>query len=304
MRTQGARTRKTVANGRRSRTGAARSAWRMAGMMEHTMDLGLRDKVVVVTGGSKGIGLACARGFLEEGARVAIVSRSADHLRDACQALQPSLPDGQAAGRLVSVAGQMSDPADVEAMIARVEATLGPIDVLVNSAGAARRTPPAELDPAAWRAAMEAKYFSYVFPADAIVKRMAARGAGVIVNVIGAGGKVASPSHLPGGAANAALMLVTAGLAHAWAGRGVRVNAVNPGLTLTGRLQEGLRADARMQGISPEAALDRARERLPLGRMAEPEEIAHAVLFLASAKASYVTGAILSMDGAVNPIVV
>jgi NAD(P)-dependent dehydrogenase (short-subunit alcohol dehydrogenase family) len=75
------------------------------------------------------------------------------------------------------------------------------------------------------------------------------------------------------------------------------VNAVNPGLTLTGRLQEGLRADARMQGISPEGALDRARERLPLGRMAEPEEIAHAVLFLASSKASYVTGETIYVDG-------
>jgi len=267
------------------------------------MDLQLSDKVVVVTGGSKGIGLACARGFLEEGARVAIVSRSADHLRDACQALQPSLPQGQAAGRLVSVAAQMSDPADVEAMIDRVEATLGPIDVLVNSAGAARRTPPAELDPAAWRAAMEAKYFSYVFPADAVVKRMAARGAGVIVNVIGAGGKVASPSHLPGGAANAALMLASAGLAAAYAPRGVRINVINPGLTLTERLKEGMAADARLNGISVDEAMQRANERLPLRRLATPEEIADAVVYLASPRASYVTGAVLAMDGAANPVI-
>ena len=151
---------------------------------------------------------------------------------------------------------------------------------------------------------MEAKYFSYVFAIDAVVKRMAARGAGAIVNVIGAGGKVASPVHMPGGAANAALMLVTAGMASAYAGRGVRVNAVNPGLTLTERLREGMAADARMQGISPEEALARATAKLPLGRIARPEEIAHAVVFLASAKASYITGAIVSMDGAVNPIVV
>ena len=151
---------------------------------------------------------------------------------------------------------------------------------------------------------MEAKYFSYVFAIDAVVKRMGARGAGAIVNVIGAGGKVASPVHMPGGAANAALMLVTAGMASAYAGRGVRVNAVNPGLTLTERLREGMAADARMQGISPEEALARATAKLPLGRIARPEEIAHAVVFLASAKASYITGAIVSMDGAVNPIVV
>ena len=151
---------------------------------------------------------------------------------------------------------------------------------------------------------MDAKYFSYVFPLDAIIKRMAARGAGCVVNVIGAGGKVASPVHMPGGAANAALMLVTAGMASAYAGKGIRVNAVNPGLTLTERLKEGMQADARMQGISPEEALTRAKARLPLGRIATPEEIANAVLFLASDKASYVSGAILSMDGAVNPIVV
>jgi NAD(P)-dependent dehydrogenase (short-subunit alcohol dehydrogenase family) len=109
---------------------------------------------------------------------------------------------------------------------------------------------------------------------------------------------------MPGGAANAALMLVTAGMASAYAGRGIRVNAVNPGLTLTERLKEGMQADARMQGISPDEALARAKAKLPLGRIATPEEIANAVLFLASSKASYVSGAILSMDGAVNPIVV
>lgn len=270
------------------------------------MDLQLSDKVVVVTGGSKGIGLACAEGFLAEGARVAIVSRDAGNLERARAQLErvagPASPG--ASPRLLTVCAGMSDPQAVQAMVAEVESGLGPIDVLVNSAGAARRTPPDELDPAAWRAAMDAKYFSYVFAIDAVVKRMAARGAGAIVNIIGAGGKVASPVHLPGGAANAALMLVTAGMASAYGGRGVRVNAVNPGLTLTERLREGMAADARMQGIAPEEALSRATARLPLGRLAHPEEIAHAVLFLASAKASYVTGAIVSMDGAVNPIVV
>lgn len=270
------------------------------------MDLQLSDKVVVVTGGSKGIGLACAEGFLAEGARVAIVSRDAGNLARARARLEPAAAPSTpgAPPRLLTVCAEMADPQAVERMVAEVEAGLGPIDVLVTSAGAARRTPPAELDPAAWRAAMEAKYFSYVFAIDAVVKRMAARGAGAIVNVIGAGGKVASPVHMPGGAANAALMLVTAGMASAYAGRGVRVNAVNPGLTLTERLREGMAADARMQGISPEEALARATAKLPLGRIARPEEIAHAVVFLASAKASYITGAIVSMDGAVNPIVV
>jgi NAD(P)-dependent dehydrogenase (short-subunit alcohol dehydrogenase family) len=98
-------------------------------------------------------------------------------------------------------------------------------------------------------------------------------------------------------------MLVSAGMAAAYAGRGVRVNAVNPGLTLTERLKEGMAADARLQQIEQEEALRRAKAKLPLGRIAEPAEIADAVLFLASARASYITGAILAMDGAVTPMI-
>ena len=132
---------------------------------------------------------------------------------------------------------------------------------------------------------------------------MVERGRGAVVNVVGAGGKVASPIHMPGGAANAALMLVSAGMAAAYGPQGVRVNAVNPGLTLTARLQEGMAADAALQGIDTAEALERATARLPLGRIADPEEIANAVVFLASSRASYITGAILAMDGAVTPMI-
>jgi NAD(P)-dependent dehydrogenase (short-subunit alcohol dehydrogenase family) len=98
-------------------------------------------------------------------------------------------------------------------------------------------------------------------------------------------------------------MLVSAGLAAAYGPKGVRVNAVNPGLTLTERLKEGMAADAKLNRISEEEALRKANERLPLGRIAEPEEIANAVVFLASPRASYISGAILAMDGAVTPMV-
>lgn len=258
------------------------------------MDLGLTGKVVVVTGGSKGIGLACAKAFLAEGAKVGIVSRSRENVDRARAEL------GDAAG----VAANLSDQPQAAAAIAQLAAELGPIDILVNSAGAARRTPPDELSPDAYRAAMDAKYFSYINCIDPVVKAMAARGRGVIVNVIGNGGKVASPVHIPGGAANAALMLATAGLANAYAGKGVRVVAVNPGATETGRVAEGLAAEARLSGVSVEEARAHSVARIPLGRMATPDEIANAVLFLASAKASYVTGVSISMDGATVPVVV
>jgi NAD(P)-dependent dehydrogenase (short-subunit alcohol dehydrogenase family) len=264
------------------------------------MDLGLNGKVVLVTGGSKGIGLACAKAFLAEGAKVAIVSRSKVNLVAADRQLKGV---GQGA-EVVKVAADLIDPANARRMAAEVEQALGPIDVLVNSAGAAKRTPPDDLTPEAWRAAMDAKYFTYVHAIDAVIKGMASRRRGAIVNVIGAGGKVASPTHLPGGAANAALMLATAGLANAYGGRGIRVNAVNPGATLTDRLKQGMEADAKAAGITADEALERATARVALGRLAEPDEIANVVLFLASDRASYVTGAVVAMDGAAVPIVV
>lgn len=263
------------------------------------MDLHLRDQHILITGGSKGIGLACAEAFLQEGARVTLVSRDAGNLARARERLA-----AHGAHRIHTHAADLRDANAAQAALDAAEAAMGAVDVLVNSAGAAKRTPAPELTPQAWQDAMQAKYFTYIHIIDPTIKRMAARGRGVVINVVGAGGKVASPIHLPGGSANAALMLASAGLAAAYGPRGVRVNAINPGLTLTDRLREGMAADARLQNISADEALERARGKLPLGRLAEPEEIANAVLFLSSSKASYITGAILAMDGAVTPMVV
>jgi len=262
------------------------------------MDLQLSGKHVLVTGGSRGIGLACAREFLREGARVSLAGRTAAHLEAALAQLRA---EGHAAH------GQLADLGDATAALAMVdaaEAEGGPIDVLVNSAGAARRTPFDELQPQAWQDAMQAKFFTYINVMDPVIKRMGARGAGAIVNVIGMGGKVATTTHLAGGAANAALMLATAGLAAAYGPRGVRVNAVNPALTLTDRMAEGLAAEARLRKTSAEAVLRDAQARMPLGRVAAPEDIARAVVFLASGAAGYISGAIVSMDGAAVPMVV
>lgn len=251
-------------------------------------------KIVVVTGGSKGIGFACAKQFSGERALVVIVSRSQANVDEALKALPGA----------IGFAADLSHDVAAADLVDRIAREIGPIDVLVNSAGAAKRSPPEDLTPAFWRAAMDAKFFSTINVVDPVVKQMAARGQGVIINIIGAGGKVASPIHLAGGSANAALMLATAGLGNAYAAAGVRVVGISPGMTETGRVAEGMTADARLGGISVEAATERSVQKIPMGRMAKPDEVADLAIFLASDKARYITGITITMDGAQFPVVV
>ena len=262
------------------------------------MDLGFKEKHVLVTGGSRGIGLACVKGFLAEGARVSFVSRRRDSVQAALKSLRAEgLP---CSGFDVD----LTAPQAAIDIVERVESECGPIDVLVNSAGAAQKIPYDEINAHAWHAAMQAKFFAYVHVTDPMLQRMGARGHGVIINVVGMGGKVARATHLPGGAANAALMLATAGLAAAWAPRGIRINAVNPGATQTERLDQLMEVQARADGVSQDEALRQAVTSIPMGRLAKPDEIANVVMFLASPRASYVSGAIVSVDAAASPVVV
>jgi len=258
------------------------------------MDLGLKNQKVLITGGSKGIGLACARVFLAEGARVALVSRSQENLNAAQKEL----------GNVYTIAADLTDATAAAAMVDRVEQEFGALDVLVNSAGAAKRTDADDLTPAAWRAGMDAKYFSYINVMDPVIKRMGKRGRGAVINVIGSGGKVASPTHLAGGAANAALLLATAGLAYAYASKGVRVVGVSPGVTKTERVAQGLKAEAKRANVTEEQAYKQMIARLPMGRPAEPDEIADIVVFAASERGRYLTGANISTDGAASHVVI
>jgi NAD(P)-dependent dehydrogenase (short-subunit alcohol dehydrogenase family) len=260
------------------------------------MDLALKGKVVIVTGGSKGIGLACARAFLAEGGRVAIASRSQANLQAAMQNLAAPKEE------LIATSCNLTAKAAAIAMVAEVERRLGPVDVLINSAGAAKRYLPEELNEEAWHAAMDAKYFTYIHAMEALLPAMAKRGHGVVINIIGMGGKVATPIHLPGGAANSALMLATVGLASVYGPKGVRINAINPGPTMTDRVREGLKLEAKTRGASEDEVLAQLQAKIPLKRYASPEDVANLALFLASDKASYITGAIVPMDGGLNPI--
>jgi NAD(P)-dependent dehydrogenase (short-subunit alcohol dehydrogenase family) len=254
------------------------------------MDLGLKGKSVLVTGGSKGIGLACAMSFAAEGCRVHLAARDKDRLAQASRSLGGD------------VKTHSVDLRDATALRRLAEECAG-VDILINNAGDIPGGTIETLDDAKWRHAWELKVFGFINLTRELYPQLRKRK-GVIVNVIGSGGKVATPTHLGGGAANAALMLATAGLANAYAARGVRVIGINPGPTKTERVAAGLSADAKRDGISEDEALKRIVQRMPMKRMPEPEEIADLIVFAASERARLLTGAILSADAATNPTVV
>ena len=223
--------------------------------------------VVVVTGGMQGIGAAIAGAFTTRGDRVAVldVQEGAPYLCD------------------------VSDAAQVEATAARIEAELGPPDVLVNNAGIAHIAPSETLAEDEWRRSLDVMATGTFLCARAFGSRMLERGEGVIVNISSINATVAFPQRLAYCAAKAAVEMMTKVLAIEWADRGVRVNAVAPGVTRTEMV-----ADAIASGAVDEPMYV---GRTPMRRLGRPDEIAAAVVFLASEEASFVTGTTLVVDG-------
>src|SRR5438552_4429427 len=220
------------------------------------MKLGLEGKVVFITGGSKGIGLACARAFAAEGARVAIASRAQENLDRARQVL------GNEGLEIVTTRGDFSKPEDAQSAVASAERLLGPTDVLINCAGAANRYQVDAYNASAWQQGLDSKYLPQIHAMDAVRPGMIERKRGAIVNIMGIGGRSAQQVFLSGGAANAALMLVTVGWASALGRYGIRVNGINPGSTLTDRVKRGMQAEAQANGITETEALDRSQAKI------------------------------------------
>lgn len=252
------------------------------------MELGLKGRTVLITGGSKGIGRACAEGFAAEGCRLHLVARTEHDLNSARAYLEASSPDVDVTAHTLDLAR----PGATEALVEAVPA----VDVLVNNAGA---IPPGDLetvDEARWREAWDLKVFGYINLTRAYYARMRERGGGVIVNVVGVAGEKPDPGYIAGTAGNAALMAFSRGAGARSLNDGIRVVAVNPGPVETERI--ALLMQARAEREKGDAGRWREYfEALPLGRPAKPEEVADLVVYLASPRAAYVSGTVITING-------
>ena len=201
-------------------------------------------RVVLIAGGSGGIGRACAARFLAAGDSVTIVGRSIASLEDA-QDYLTKLTSTQ--GKLLAIQGDLSHADQAEKIAAEANSKSGRIDILVNAAGAAPRSPKQETNPETWELGMRLKFFPIIFLTHFVLPFMLARKNGAIVNIIGMGGRTPRAGHLVGSAANAALINATKGLAAQYAPFGVRINGINPGITQTPRTLRRFREIAALR---------------------------------------------------------
>lgn len=251
------------------------------------MDLGLSNKVAIVTGASRGIGKAIAETLSAEGMKLVLVARSALDL----EVVARSLPNEA----LVQAVDLREPDSAIQVVAATIE-KFGELDLLVNNAGATKRGDFLTLPDQDWTDGFALKFYGAMRLSRAAWTHLQA-SQGAIVNIIGVGGKAGSAEFTIGGTVNAALMNLTKALADRGVREGVRVNAINPGSIATDRLQIRIRNYAKTNDISLEEAEKRLPREMKIERFGEPQEIARAVAFLASEQASYIQGAILDVDG-------
>jgi NAD(P)-dependent dehydrogenase (short-subunit alcohol dehydrogenase family) len=261
------------------------------------MMTGLQDRTVLVTGGSRGIGLATAERMLAEGARVVIAARNRADLDSAVAKLAESAgPD-----HVYGVPMDVTDQESVDAAIDEVTAAGSrPIHVLVNNAGPILQGAPIlESADTKWMTTFDTKTMGMLRVARAVAPRLPHDGTGRIVNISGVSGRSLLPNASASGMANAAIGAMTSYLAHELAPARVNVNAVSPGLFSSDAWEENARRLGEPLGLSGEEFMHDFQDRLRvrLGRWAAPEEVADVIVFLASDRASYVTGQLLAVDG-------
>ncbi len=243
----------------------------------------LEGKVAVVTGGTRGIGLCIVKAFLNEGASVALFGSRAETVEKALAGIKAE----NANAPVIGLSPDLSDYAAIEKAMAEVKAHFGKIDILANNAGVSAREPIYNYDAAAFSKVMDLNVNSVFYCTKAVVPYMKEQGGGAVVNTSSMVSLYGQPSGCSYPASKFAVNGLTKSLARELGKDNIRVNAVLPGVTRTD-----------MVAALPPEMVARVSATIPLGRVGEPEEVANAFVFLASDKASYITGALLSVDGA------
>ncbi len=242
----------------------------------------LQDKVAIITGGSRGIGYATVQAFLREGAIVAVAASSQANADKAAGKLRSEFPQGKVMG----ISPDLADHASVEEAFSQVAEKFGRIDILVNNAGVSESTPFASYTEELFDKVMDLNVKGLFNCTKAAVKYMQEQGSGVILNTSSMVSKYGQPSGLAYPTSKFAVNGMTVSLARELGPKGIRVNAVAPGITETD-----------MMKAVPKSVIEPLIAGIPLRRLGQPEDIANAFVFLASQEASYITGVVLSVDG-------
>ena len=260
------------------------------------MDLGLSGAVVAVTGGTSGIGLATARAFLMEGADVAICGRNEERLQQAHQKLAAEF----AAKGIMAQRCDVTKAEDTRAFAQAVEGWRGGADVLINNAGQGRMSTFASTSDDEWRAELELKYFSQIYPVRAFLPMLEKSQRAAIVAVNSLLAYQPEPYMVCTSSARAGVQSLLKSLATEFAGR-IRVNSVVLGLIDSGQWQRRFEArEDKNQSRDDWIAQLAKSKHIPFGRLGKPEEVARAIVFLASSQVAYITGASLEISGGVS----
>lgn len=256
------------------------------------MDLGLKGRRALVCAASKGLGLATAMSLAREGADLIICSRQEAEIAETARQITASF-----GVRVVALAADLSTPAGAEALARRAEEAFGGIDVLVNNVGGPAPSAAASTDTAAWQRGFEQVFLSAATVTRLLIPGMKERGFGRVITITST--SVVEPiDHLVVSTAmRAAVTGFSRTLASEVAPHGITVNTVMPGVLHTGRIEQLRRAKAEREGSSLEAEMAKTAKAIPMGRLGQPEELGDLVAFLASEKASYLTGLNVAVDG-------